>query len=227
MFKYETHVHTSDVSRCAHMSAEETVRRYIDAGYAGLCISNHYSPSYFESLSGSWREKADKFLSGYRNAKSIGGLDILLGAELLFDGGRYAANEYLIFGLTEEIVYDYPEMFRWTFEEFRRFADEKGLVIIQAHPMRDRMKLLNLDMLDGMEVYNGNPNHNGRNEEVARFAREHGGYIMTSGSDCHEETHVARGGIISPRRLHTSLELAELLKNREHKLICPFDPMTV
>ncbi len=227
MFKYDTHVHTSDVSRCALMSAGETVRRYIDAGYTGLCFTNHYSPSYFDSLTGSWREKADKFLSGYRNARDAGGLDILLGAEILFDNGRYGHNDYLLFGLTEEIVYDYPELHRLTFEEMRSLADEKGMLIIQAHPMRDRMQLLELDLLDGMEVYNGNQNHVARNEEVARFARKRSGYIMTSGSDCHEEKHVARGGILSPKRLGTSQELAELLKSGDYKLICPFDPMTV
>ena len=41
-FKYETHCHTSPVSKCAKASVEETVRFYQSIGYDGLFITNHF-----------------------------------------------------------------------------------------------------------------------------------------------------------------------------------------
>mgnify|MGYP002512850021 CR=1 FL=1 len=42
MYKYETHLHTSPVSRCARATPEETVRYYKEIGYAGIFITNHF-----------------------------------------------------------------------------------------------------------------------------------------------------------------------------------------
>ena len=47
MYKYELHCHTGDVSQCAKISPEELVRRYDKAGYSGLVVTNHFSPSTF------------------------------------------------------------------------------------------------------------------------------------------------------------------------------------
>src|SRR5690606_24449433 len=38
MYKYETHAHTAEVSRCATIPAKELVRFYKSMGYAGICI---------------------------------------------------------------------------------------------------------------------------------------------------------------------------------------------
>ena len=45
------------------------VRYYKEAGYNGIIITDHYYKEYFESmLEGSWEEKTDIYLSGYRAA---------------------------------------------------------------------------------------------------------------------------------------------------------------
>ncbi|MBQ2840454.1 MAG: PHP domain-containing protein [Oscillospiraceae bacterium] len=222
MYKYDIHVHTSETSCCGLMSAAETVERYRASGYTGLCFTDHYSSSTFERASGSWRDKADRFLSGYRAAKKVAdGLDILLGAELHF--GRpgehiYSSNDYLVYGITEEFIYAYPELHLLTLPEFSEIAKKHDLLVIQAHPMRNNMELVHLDLLDGMEVYNGNQNHEARNEKAEAFARARG-YILTSGSDCHEEKHVGRGGILCSRRLSSSADLKALLRSGEYELI--------
>ena len=57
-FKYDTHVHTSEVSCCAKVSAVEAVKMYKDAGFHGLVITDHYCDSYFVSLGDlSWNQK--------------------------------------------------------------------------------------------------------------------------------------------------------------------------
>lgn len=40
-YKFDTHIHTSEVSTCANMGVEETVRRYHAAGYSGICSTDH------------------------------------------------------------------------------------------------------------------------------------------------------------------------------------------
>ena len=42
MFKYETHCHTSPVSKCGRASAENTVCFYKQLGYDGIFITNHF-----------------------------------------------------------------------------------------------------------------------------------------------------------------------------------------
>ena len=42
--KIDLHVHTSEISRCGLMTAEETIRRYRDAGYGAIVIANHFNP---------------------------------------------------------------------------------------------------------------------------------------------------------------------------------------
>lgn len=222
MFKYDIHVHTSETSRCGLMTAADTVRLYKAAGYTGLCITDHYSHSCFDWEAGTWREKCDRFLKGFRAAlDAADGLNIMLGAELHFGNhGRhtYKSNDYLVYGISEELLYAYPELHHLTLPEFSKIAKKHDLLIIQAHPMRNNMELVHLDLLDGIEVYNGNQNHEARNDKAESFALEHG-YIMTSGSDCHEQKHVARGGILTNKQLHTSAELRDLLKSGEYELI--------
>ncbi len=227
MYKYDLHVHTSEVSSCGRLSAEETVRRYIDAGYSGICITDHYIPSFFNGRTGAWCDMANAFLEGWRKAKeaAAGRIDVILGAELRF-GRRYNANDYLVYGLTEEIIYAYPELCKLSVPEFSRIAKKHNLLLIQAHPMRDNMERVHLDLLDGMEVYNAHPEQNSRNESAARLARGHD-YILTSGSDCHAAGHVGRGGIITDVRIKNSTELCDILLSEKYELIAPFDPMTV
>ncbi len=227
MYKYDLHVHTSEVSSCGRISAEETVQRYIDSGYSGICITDHYTASFFKGRGGTWRDIANKFLAGWRNAKEAadGRIDVILGAELRF-GTRYMSSDYLVYGLSEEIIYAYPELCKLTLPEFSRIAKKHNLLLIQAHPMRDKMERVHLDLLDGMEVYNAHPGHNSRNESAARLARGHD-YIFTSGSDCHEAKDVGRGGIITDVRIKDSIALCDILRTGKYKLIAPFDPMTV
>ena len=85
MYKYELHCHTGDVSLCAKISPEDLLRRYRDAGYSGLVITNHFSPMTF------WRagmlqtkKQVETYLSAYRRMLECAGDDftVLLGLEL-------------------------------------------------------------------------------------------------------------------------------------------------
>ena len=48
MYKTETHLHTSEVSRCGKVSAAEMISRCKDAGYTTVFVSDHITPAYFK-----------------------------------------------------------------------------------------------------------------------------------------------------------------------------------
>ena len=42
MYRYETHLHTYPVSRCAKIGVEENLAFYKEMGYDGVFITNHF-----------------------------------------------------------------------------------------------------------------------------------------------------------------------------------------
>ena len=64
---YETHCHTSEVSRCGDLTAREVVRNYVDAGYSGLVVTDHFSRVFqqvFLKPDATWEKKIDFFMRG-------------------------------------------------------------------------------------------------------------------------------------------------------------------
>mgnify|MGYP000842334657 CR=1 FL=1 len=42
MYKYELHCHTAKVSACSRMGAEELVELYLENGYDGIFVTDHF-----------------------------------------------------------------------------------------------------------------------------------------------------------------------------------------
>lgn len=42
IYKYETHCHTKEASRCAENSVSELIDEYVKAGYSGIVITDHF-----------------------------------------------------------------------------------------------------------------------------------------------------------------------------------------
>ena len=42
MYRYETHMHTSQASACAFSTGAEMARAYAAAGYTGIFITDHF-----------------------------------------------------------------------------------------------------------------------------------------------------------------------------------------
>ena len=42
LYRYETHTHTSEVSKCSRITAAELVRFYKKCGFDGICITDHF-----------------------------------------------------------------------------------------------------------------------------------------------------------------------------------------
>ena len=142
---------------------------------------------------------------------------MLFGVEWNFRG-----DEYLLYGIDKEWLLKYPHMLEWSYSElFEHVSEAKGIVI-QAHPFRDRDYIskirLHPETVHGIELVNA-----GNDPEFDRMAKvyaDHFGFKVTAGSDLHRSICPARGlkGVISPRRLKTSADYAELIRSGNYRL---------
>ncbi len=219
MFKYDTHVHTSETSRCGKVSAEEVVRLYKHAGYDGIFITDHFCNSYFDSLTaGPWSSKVDQYLAGYRRAVEVGqkaGLKVFLSMEILFDENF---NDYLIYGFEESFLYDNAGLCNLGLKGFKDFIKGSEIKVIQAHPFRKYITPVDPKLLDGVEVYNGNPRHDSQNHLALQLAKRNN-LKQLSGSDFHQTEDLARGGIETQYPLRSETEFVKLLNTDSYRLI--------
>lgn len=222
-FLYELHSHSSEVSPCADVNAEDVVALYKGAGYQGLVMTDHYHEEYFSSLGDlSWNEKAECFLESYRLAKDAAqnlDFDVFLGFEIRFSD---SGNDFLVFGIDEDFIYRNPELHKHDLTFLNHAVNTyPGSLIIQAHPFRKGCKPPeDLRLIDGVEVCNGNPRHNSRNDLAAELAIKNN-LIKISGSDFHCIEDLGKGGIRLPKRVETSKELTHALSASNcEDLIC-------
>lgn len=212
------HCHTAEVSNCGRVGACELVEAYIDAGYSGIVITDHFSPYTFASKRDlKVKEMIDFYLSGYEAAKEAarGRIDIFLGMELTFYTNF---NDYLVYGFDESFLRKNADIMDMGIEAFSRLAHKNGLLAFQAHPFRNNMTVTYPDLLDGYEAYNGNMRHDSRNDIAAIWAQKFGKRVV-SGSDFHEWEDLARGGVEFSSPVKSSRELVERILSGEYSLI--------
>src|SRR5690554_4652408 len=218
-FIYEIHAHTSEVSVCGQVSAKEAVRLHRDKGYSGLVITDHFYEGFFtQDAAQSWSQQVARFLRGYELAYDAGqqlGMDILLGAEVRFLDDP---TDYLLYGISERFLQDNEKLYEMDIRHLRQLADEHNLLIYQAHPFRREEPRLDNEMIDGMEVINGNLRHNNRNDVAQDYAKAHG-LKMIAGSDFHQLEDLARCGVVFPERVRTEQDLVRLLRQDKVRLV--------
>jgi len=213
-YKYEPHLHTSETSPCGKVKAEDAVRTYHNAGYTGIIVTDHYYSGFFDIHPfKSWDKKIDLYLDGYNKAFAEGqklDLDVHLGMEIRFNEN---ANDYLVYGFGKEFLYQYKKLYDLGLKAFRELTADKGIIIIQAHPYRVAMVPAPPPLMDGVEIYNGNPRHNSSNHLAEQYARQNN-LKMLSGSDFHQPQDAARGGIIVGERIKPNGFVEIVMQNK-------------
>lgn len=219
-YLYETHAHTAEVSHCGRIPAAEVVRHYIDAGYNGMIITDHINHSTFRKMkNASWDEKVTFFMTGYRLAlEAAAALDpafrVFFGAELRIDG---MDNDYLLFGVTEAFLRAHPTLMQMHFAEMADCVHEAGILLVQAHPFREDMTIVDWTLLDGVETENGNPSHNSNNPIADAWAERHG-LLKTSGNDYHGDFSEKMCGIRTAEPLRDISHLLKLMRAGRYEL---------
>lgn len=219
IYAWETHAHTGEISPCGNVPAAELVERHIEAGYAGVVITNHLSRYGFTYVSDkSWEEQVNWFYHGFEMAKEAAGdrLTVLFAAEINFNGDP---NDYLVYGVTREFLLAHPDLLNMRFGDFSRLGRENGFLLIQAHPFRNGMRIVRPDELDGIEVCNGNPRHDSRNFIAASWAARYG-LLTTSGSDYHQREDIGRGGIFTDQKIETMEDFIRVIRSRPALRTC-------
>ena len=218
--RIDLHVHSSDLSLCGHMSAKETIDRYIEAGFDGFVLTNHFNrdmAEHFERHGIPTSQYFAHYKKCYEEARAYGaekGFLVLCGYELRFDR---ASNDYLVYGMSDEDAANCVDMFSWGPEKFGAYAVEKEFLFYQAHPFRNHMRIVRPSYLFGMEIVNGNPRHDSRND-IAKAWTEKFGLHQIAGSDCHQQEDVAVAGIEFEGTISTMEELCQILREDRYKI---------
>ena len=99
MYKYETHLHTAPVSRCAKASVRENLEYYKGLGYDGVFITNHFLDGNINfDKTKPYEEKIEFYFSDYEEAVAIGkelGIKVFLGVELSEYGTDFWCTDWI------------------------------------------------------------------------------------------------------------------------------------
>jgi hypothetical protein len=214
VFKYETHLHTSETSKCAHSSGAEFARYYKSLGYTGIFVTDHFfNGNTTVPASLPWNERVELFCRGYDVTAQEGaklGLDVFLGWEF---GNGWA--HYLTYGLGKDWLLAHPDMLTWKLLPYFDRVHADGGGIVHAHPFREKVDVIELvpGRIDGVEVINpGRPDD--ANRHALDFANSFG-LPRTAGSDIHSTDQKRLCGVTLSRRLADGRDYMAALKAGE------------
>ena len=220
-FLIEIHAHTDESSNCGQMPAAQAVDLYHSLGYSAIMFTDHLHTYSFKKLlkekpDASWDDKIDHLLEGYKNAlrqaEKYDGFKVYLGCELRFIEND---NDYLIFGLSEDKLRKMKDIIEYETEEGLPIVKNLGCTVIQAHPFRKNMELVDPELLDAIEVFNLHPNHNSRVAVAEKYAEDNG-KIKTMGTDYHHLNHDNICATRAPYLPENEKELIKLLKSEDY-----------
>ena len=227
-YKTDLHCHTKEFSGCANESAAETIEKYLKHGYTSIAVTNHFewerlnAPLDYRYRYDTYEEFVDKLYNSIEYIRELAGdrINILTGFEL---NQKETANDYLIYGLTREMVHEFDFFFS-PLKEVAKYVRDCGGVIIQAHPMRFDMTHVRLQNLDGYEIYNHSANNRYLNPIAEQWARAVCGelpMIFTAGNDHHNVDDIPEAGILTDKPITTDAELIRVLKERDFEVFHP------
>lgn len=222
MYKYETHLHTSEGSSCASSSGAEMARAHKAAGYDGIFVTDHFfnsSTTVPKDLP--WEQRIDLYCKGYENALEEGakiGLDVFFGVEWTVNGA-----DFLIYNKDKQWLKENERLLMESDE--RDLFDgvrETGGFIVHAHPFREAGYIPHISLyphdVDAIEVINtrnGDPLFGGNTvyNERAKIYAAMFGLPETGGSDTHNAHQIVNGGILVPERIRSPKDYLRQIRN--------------
>lgn len=186
MYKYETHLHTSPVSACAHATVKEALKFYKSMGYDGVFITNHFIDGNISiNKSKPYAEKIEFFFSDYEKGVKIGkeiGIKVFCGVEQ-----SYGGTDFLIYGLDKEWFLKHPEIEQMSKSEELAYYMKCGALVIQAHPFREASYIDHIRLyprcVHGVEIINAE--RTDFENRMAEIYAENYDLLKVAGSDNH------------------------------------------
>jgi len=227
-YKYEMHLHTSEISCCARATAAEQVEFYHKLGYAGICVTNHFINGVTHVPKDiPWADQVAGYYHGYELAAEAAkgtGMDVFFAWEYSIGGG----SDFLVYGLGPDWLVENEDALKLSPKAYMQCVREAGAVVVHAHPFRESsyiemIRLMPRDV-DGVEIFNAN-----RTEFENAMAKQYAGnygLFCSAGSDNHAAHRQGRlAGIEAPKR-YTDMK-ALLLDTASHPewLFCEPTPV--
>jgi PHP domain-containing protein len=218
MYKYELHCHTAKVSACSRMGAEELVELYLENGYDGIFVTDHF-------LNGNttvdrrlpYEEEIEAFCRGYEEVKAAAGerLRVFFGFEY-----SYLGTDVLCYGWDKEKLKALPQIMQMSMREFCDFCRDNGALAVQAHPFREDFYIDHIRLYpnaEGVEVFNANrtPLCN----RLGKFYAQEYGKIEIGGSDLHRADQRVLSGMAFEERLTSEQELIRFLRQGKGEIL--------
>lgn len=227
-YLYETHMHTAHGSACARSRGADYIKPYIDYGYAGIIITDHFFKGNTRpDRSLPWQEWVNQFCSGYEDAKNEGdkwGFPVFFGIEENFNG-----DEYLIYGIDKAFLLAHPDMKEWSRSRLSHEVHKAGGCIVQAHPFRSRFYNDAIHLLphfvDGIEAVNYG-NMPIWNTLALQYAKQLG-LPYSSGSDNHDAASMCAeklGGVMLDKPLTSIQDYVSIILEKKPMGIVPPSP---
>lgn len=209
MMLIDLHAHSSGISKCCRIPARQVLEEAKKVGLDGIVLTNHYNKRYITD--GDTAGLIRRYMNEIRETEKLGaemGMKVFWGIEMDSpEGFRYHIG---IYGVGEDFLEKYPELFDATPEEVWNAAKSDGGAVIHAHPYRNGGTPLDPRWLDGVEISCHPKYDSTHKDEVCAFAREHG-LIVTCGGDYHADTHRPVCGMYLPDSITDSRALGKYL----------------
>lgn len=217
MYKYETHLHTYPVSKCAKKSVRDNLEFYKSKGYDGVFITNHFVDGNINiDFDTPYDKKIDFYEHDYNEALKIGkeiGLKVFFGVEISYHG-----TDFLVYGLNCEWYRNHREITDMKKSDELKFLSENGAFIVQAHPFREAAYIDHIRLfprcVHGVEIINACCTDLAN--KLAHIYADQYGLYKTAGSDNHlsgDLPHLA--GMSSKTPIKNEADFINKIKNGE------------
>ncbi len=221
-YLYDMHVHTREGSDGSPL--KDMVRYYHEMGYAGFCITDHFTGSSAVPEEASWEERVNRIWEVTEQASLEAekyGLSVFTGLEfsLRRDPERFLActgNDFLFFNLRRDWLLDHREVFDLPYIQMLKKVREAGIFVVHAHPFLEADYMTHGIILcprdvDAVEIYNGHVSGE-CNARALWYSREYG-LPVTGGSDNHTPDRSCFTGVAVEEKCSTLEELTEAVKS--------------
>ena len=216
MYRYETHLHTYPVSRCAGATVREILEFYKEIGFAGVFITNHFLDGNINiDASLPYEERMHFYLSDYEEACSLAteiGISVFFGVE-----HSYKGTDFLVYGLSPEWYLSHPEIEDMKKSKLLPFMMSEGALVIQAHPFREAGYIDHIRLfprcVEGVEIINAcrSDSENG----MAKLYAEHYDLLPFAGSDNHRPaTRPTLAGMQTDTPVESVVDFIDRVRNR-------------
>ncbi|MBP3369437.1 MAG: histidinol phosphatase [Clostridia bacterium] len=220
MFKYETHLHTHPVSKCARVGVREVLEYYKSLGFEGIFLTNHFLDGNINiERERPYEERINFYFSDYEEACALAdeiGIKVFLGVEI-----SYAGTDFLIYGLDKAWYLEHPEIMQMSKKQELAFLMEQGALVIQAHPFRESGHIDHIRLfprsVHGVEIINAC--RNDFENEMARHYADSYGLLYFAGTDNHVgAAKKSIAGMQTETPITSELDFVERVKNGEAKV---------